>query len=137
MHLQVFQRDFERVNIYGTKHEVWLKAQQGEAFGISFVEAVSYVRNDDVKPIRGNFIKTLKAGGCAARDNRLCQHDRVFSVNGVDVEEATQEQLVALIRAAGSELRLVVASLEKVMRFKNKFRKNSASNSGKATVEYD
>eukprot|EP00055_Hartaetosiga_balthica_P010446 m.44499 g.44499 ORF g.44499 m.44499 type:complete len:237 (+) comp7176_c0_seq1:72-782(+) len=121
---QLFRKDTDRVSIYAKKKDVWLEAKHGEGFGITLVEADGVDGTGNT--FKATFIKAIKPGGCAARDNTLCTSDRIIAINGIDVANSTSKQVVGMIKASGSEIRLTVASLDKMMR--QRARKDNESN---------
>ena len=58
---------------------------------------------------RGIFIRTIREGSPGAQCGQLHVQDRVLKVNGVDVTQGTQDEVVGLIRGSGKAVALTVA----------------------------
>lgn len=56
---------------------------------------IKLVRRPDA---HGVYILHLLEGGLAARDGRLCQHDRILAINGRDLRYGAPEQAAMLIQ---------------------------------------
>ncbi|EGD83126.1 hypothetical protein PTSG_03763 [Salpingoeca rosetta] len=113
---QFFRKDSFRVEIFSKRHDVTLRREPTESFGLTIVAAQSASRSGNPVKDHAIFIKAIKPGAVADRDGRLRPHDRVLAINGIDVSRATHEQVMGLVSASGREVTLTVAALVKVKR---------------------
>ncbi|XP_060905969.1 Na(+)/H(+) exchange regulatory cofactor NHE-RF2-like isoform X3 [Labrus mixtus] len=67
------------------------------------------LRSDKTK--RGQFVRSVDPGS-AAEDADIRSGDRLVEVNGVSIDGLRHSEVVALIRAGGQEVRLLVVDLE-------------------------
>lgn len=113
---QLFRKDSFRFEIFSKRHDVTLKREPAESFGLTIVAAQSASTSGNPVKDHAIFIKSIKPGTVADRDGRLRTHDRVLAINGIDVSRATHEQVIGLMSASGREVTLTVAALVKVKR---------------------
>lgn len=113
---QLFRKDSFRVEIFSKRHDVTLRREPSESFGLTIVAAQSASSSGNPVKDHAIFIKAIKPGTVADRDGRLRTHDRVLAINSIDVSRATHEQVIGLMSASGREVTLTVAALVKVKR---------------------
>lgn len=113
---QRFRKDSFRVELFSKSHDVTLRREPSESFGLTIVAAQSASSSNKLAKDHAIFIKTITPGSVADRDNRLRPHDRILAINSIDVRRATHEQVVSLMSASGREVKLTVATLIKVKR---------------------
>ncbi|XP_075416035.1 multiple PDZ domain protein isoform X6 [Tenrec ecaudatus] len=80
-----------------------LQKQPGKGLGLSIVGK----RNDT-----GVFVSDIVKGGIADADGRLTQGDQILTVNGEDVQNATQEAVAALLKCSLGTVTLEVGRMK-------------------------
>ncbi|XP_072380461.1 inactivation-no-after-potential D protein-like [Diabrotica undecimpunctata] len=101
-------------NHWGTIQTVQIYRKHKENLGITAVEGkvkleTSYgIYSED---ILGIFIKTVLSNSCAEKTGKFKTGDRILEINGVDLKEASNEQILHLIGNSENPISFVVQSL--------------------------
>ncbi|XP_050503715.1 inactivation-no-after-potential D protein isoform X2 [Diabrotica virgifera virgifera] len=101
-------------NHWGTIQTVQLYRKCKENLGITAVEGkvkleTSYgIYSED---ILGIFIKAVLSNSCAEKTGKFKTGDRILEINGVDLKEASTEQVLQLIGNSESPISFVIQSL--------------------------
>ncbi|VDO57622.1 unnamed protein product, partial [Onchocerca flexuosa] len=105
-----------RLNFWGQTRTVILDREPNQSFGISIVGGRVEVSHKSGQPgakstVSGIFIKSVLPNSPAGLSNMMYMGDRVLSVNGQDLRDATHEQAVQVIKNAKNPVKFVVQSL--------------------------
>eukprot|EP00049_Salpingoeca_infusionum_P000886 m.43137 g.43137 ORF g.43137 m.43137 type:complete len:226 (-) comp10770_c0_seq1:732-1409(-) len=111
---KLFRASNSRVHIFADPQTITLQRQGSESFGFSLITLESPNEEHAV------LIKAIHPDGIAEKEGTLKAHDRVVSVNGIPMLNATLSEAAEQIRSCGTELVLQVAHLEKIKRPKGK-----------------
>ncbi|XP_028832481.1 multiple PDZ domain protein isoform X2 [Denticeps clupeoides] len=98
-------------NMWSQPRRVTLVRQSGTSLGISIMGGRgmgSRLNNGEMK--RGIFIKNITEDSPAGRNNTLKPGDRILEVAGVDVRDASHEEVVEMIRQAGDSVEFLLQS---------------------------
>ena len=93
------------MHYFGPATDVALFSPEAK-FGMSLVAALGHEDH-------AIFIHSIKPGSVAAMCGLLKVHDRVLAVNGIDVTNGNQDEVVGLIQASGRNVELRVAPFVK------------------------
>ncbi|XP_065071560.1 tyrosine-protein phosphatase non-receptor type 13-like isoform X2 [Rhopilema esculentum] len=83
---------------------VILKRKVGQGLGITIVGG-----EDSKRLSNGILIKTIMPNGIAAKDGQLQKGDRILSVNGKSLEQATHDEAAGILKNAYGDVQLIVS----------------------------
>ena len=77
----------------------------GSSLGITISGGTS------ISPKPGIYVMAVTAGGAAAREGTLRPHDRILSVDRIDMRNANRPDAVSVLKNGGTEVRMIVARM--------------------------
>ncbi|PAV77593.1 hypothetical protein WR25_14180 [Diploscapter pachys] len=127
-----------RSKYWGEPRTVVLHREPNKSFGISIVGGRVEVSQKGGLPgtgstVAGIFIKSVLPNSAAGKSGQMSMGDRVISVNGVDLRDATHEFAVETIKNAQNPVKFVLQSLQSSNQHNQLI--SSASNSTMGSVK--
>uniref|UniRef100_A0A8C3QMF1 PATJ crumbs cell polarity complex component n=1 Tax=Cyanoderma ruficeps TaxID=181631 RepID=A0A8C3QMF1_9PASS len=90
-------------NFFDT-YDVELVKKNGQSLGITIV---GYAGTCDIEP-SGIFVKNIIAGSAADHNGQIRVHDKIVAVDGVNIQDFTNQEVVEALRNTGQTVRLTL-----------------------------
>uniref|UniRef100_A0A8D0FXZ1 InaD-like protein n=1 Tax=Strix occidentalis caurina TaxID=311401 RepID=A0A8D0FXZ1_STROC len=90
-------------NLFET-YDVELIKKNGQSLGITIV---GYAGTSDVEP-SGIFVKNIIPGSAADHNGQIHVHDKIVAVDGVNIQDYTNQEVVEALRNTGQTVRLTL-----------------------------
>ncbi|XP_040421789.1 inaD-like protein isoform X1 [Cygnus olor] len=101
--LPPFQNGNDNANLFET-YDVELIKKNGQSLGITIV---GYAGTCDVEP-SGIFVKNIIPGSAADHNGQIHVHDKIVAVDGVNIQDYTNQEVVEALRNTGQVVRLTL-----------------------------
>ncbi|KAM6264092.1 inaD-like protein isoform 3-T7 [Spheniscus humboldti] len=101
--LPSFQNGNDNTNLFET-YDVELIKKNGQSLGITIV---GYAGTCDVEP-SGIFVKNIIPGSAADHNGQIHVHDKIVAVDGVNIQDYTNQEVVEVLRNTGQTVRLTL-----------------------------
>ncbi|XP_052658410.1 inaD-like protein isoform X3 [Harpia harpyja] len=101
--LPSFQNGNDNTNLFET-YDVELIKKNGQSLGITIV---GYAGTSDVEP-SGIFVKNIIPGSAADHNGQIHVHDKIVAVDGVSIQDYTNQEVVEALRNTGQTVRLTL-----------------------------
>ncbi|NXF33072.1 INADL protein, partial [Nyctibius bracteatus] len=101
--LPSFQNENDNTNLFETC-DVELIKKNGQSLGITIV---GYAGTCDVEP-SGIFVKNIIPGSAADHNGQIHVHDKIVAVDGVNIQDYTNQEVVEALRNTGQTVRLTL-----------------------------
>ncbi|XP_040983481.1 inaD-like protein isoform X4 [Aquila chrysaetos chrysaetos] len=101
--LPSFQNGNDNTNLFET-YDVELIKKNGQSLGITIV---GYAGTSDVEP-SGIFVKNIIPGSAADHNGQIHVHDKIVAVDGVNIQDYTNQEVVEALRNTGQTVRLTL-----------------------------
>ncbi|NXF61939.1 INADL protein, partial [Ciccaba nigrolineata] len=101
--LPSFQNGNGNTNLFET-YDVELIKKNGQSLGITIV---GYAGTSDVEP-SGIFVKNIIPGSAADHNGQIHVHDKIVAVDGVNIQDYTNQEVVEALRNTGQTVRLTL-----------------------------
>ncbi|NXC67845.1 INADL protein, partial [Anhinga anhinga] len=101
--LPSFQNGNDNTNLFET-YDVELIKKNGQSLGITIV---GYAGTCDVEP-SGIFVKNIIPGSAADHNGQIHGHDKIVAVDGVNIQDYTNQEVVEALRNTGQTVRLTL-----------------------------
>uniref|UniRef100_A0A8B9S614 InaD-like protein n=1 Tax=Apteryx owenii TaxID=8824 RepID=A0A8B9S614_APTOW len=101
--LPSFQNDNENTDLFET-YDVELIKKNGQSLGITIV---GYAGICDTEP-SGIFVKNIIPGSAADHNGQIQVHDKIVAVDGVNIQDYTNQEVVEALRNTGQTVRLTL-----------------------------
>ncbi|XP_009882282.1 PREDICTED: inaD-like protein [Charadrius vociferus] len=101
--LPSFQNGNDDTNLFDT-YDVELIKKNGQSLGITIV---GYAGTCDVEP-SGIFVKNVIPGSAADHNGQIHVHDKIVAVDGVNIQDYTNQEVVEALRNTGQTVRLTL-----------------------------
>ncbi|NXA18270.1 INADL protein, partial [Ibidorhyncha struthersii] len=101
--LPSFQNGNDNINLFDT-YDVELIKKNGQSLGITIV---GYAGTCDVEP-SGIFVKNVIPGSAADHNGQIHVHDKIVAVDGVNIQDYTNQEVVEALRNTGQTVRLTL-----------------------------
>ncbi|KAF1447952.1 InaD-like protein, partial [Pygoscelis papua] len=101
--LPSFQNGNDNTNLFET-YDVELIKKNGQSLGITIV---GYAGTCDVEP-SGIFVKNIIPGSAADHNGQIHVHDKIVAVDGVNIQDYTNQEVVEALRNTGQTVRLTL-----------------------------
>ncbi|NWY61087.1 INADL protein, partial [Chionis minor] len=101
--LPSFQNGNDNTNLFDT-YDVELIKKNGQSLGITIV---GYAGTCDVEP-SGIFVKNIIPGSAADHNGQIHVHDKIVAVDGVNIQDYTNQEVVEALRNTGQTVRLTL-----------------------------
>ncbi|XP_021261138.1 inaD-like protein isoform X7 [Numida meleagris] len=86
-------------------HDVELIKKNGQSLGITIV---GYAGAGDVAESSGIFVKNIIPGSAADHNGQIRVHDKIVAVDGVNIQDFTNQEVVEALRNTGQIVRLTL-----------------------------
>ncbi|XP_040534516.1 inaD-like protein isoform X2 [Gallus gallus] len=86
-------------------HDVELIKKNGQSLGITIV---GYAGACDVAESSGIFVKNIIPGSAADHNGQIHVHDKIVAVDGVNIQDFTNQEVVEALRNTGQTVRLTL-----------------------------
>uniref|UniRef100_A0A8C0AUI9 InaD-like protein n=1 Tax=Buteo japonicus TaxID=224669 RepID=A0A8C0AUI9_9AVES len=93
----------DNTNLFET-YDVELIKKNGQSLGITIV---GYAGTSDVEP-SGIFVKNIIPGSAADHNGQIHVHDKIVAVDGVNIQDYTNQEVVEALRNTGQTVRLTL-----------------------------
>ncbi|XP_010179422.1 PREDICTED: inaD-like protein, partial [Mesitornis unicolor] len=101
--LPSFQNGHDITNLFET-YDVELIKKNGQSLGITIV---GYAGTCDAEP-SGIFVKNIIPGSAADHNGQIHVHDKIVAVDGVNIQDYTNQEVVEALRNTGQTVRLTL-----------------------------
>ncbi|XP_069718044.1 inaD-like protein [Phaenicophaeus curvirostris] len=101
--LPSFQNGNDNTNHFET-YDVELIKKNGQSLGITIV---GYAGTCDLEP-SGIFVKNIIPGSAADHNGQIHVHDKIVAVDGVNIQDYTNQEVVEALRNTGQSVRLTL-----------------------------
>ncbi|NXI58019.1 INADL protein, partial [Chloroceryle aenea] len=101
--LPSFQNDNDNTNLFET-YDVELIKKNGQSLGITII---GYAGMSDVEP-SGIFVKNIIPGSAADHNGQIHVQDKIVAVDGVNIQDYTNQEVVEALRNTGQTVRLTL-----------------------------
>ncbi|NXL48520.1 INADL protein, partial [Podilymbus podiceps] len=101
--LPSIQNGNDNASLFET-YDVELIKKNGQSLGITIV---GYAGTCDVEP-SGIFVKNIIPGSAADHNGQIHVHDKIVAVDGVNIQDYTNQQVVEALRNTGQTVRLTL-----------------------------
>ncbi|XP_071421996.1 inaD-like protein isoform X4 [Pithys albifrons albifrons] len=101
--LPSLQNGIDNTNLFDT-YDVELVKKNGQSLGITIV---GYAGTCDVEP-SGIFVKNIIPGSAADHNGQIHVHDKIVAVDGVNIQDYTNQEVVEVLRNTGQTVRLTL-----------------------------
>uniref|UniRef100_A0A8C3PJF4 PATJ crumbs cell polarity complex component n=1 Tax=Calidris pygmaea TaxID=425635 RepID=A0A8C3PJF4_9CHAR len=101
--LPSFQNGNDNTNLFET-YDVELIKKNGQSLGITIV---GYAGTCDVEP-SGIFVKNIIPGSAADHNGQIHVHDKIVAVDGVNIQDYTNQEVVEVLRNTGQTVCLTL-----------------------------
>uniref|UniRef100_A0A672UEM4 InaD-like protein n=1 Tax=Strigops habroptila TaxID=2489341 RepID=A0A672UEM4_STRHB len=101
--LPSFPNGNDNTNLFET-YDVELIKKNGQSLGITIV---GYAGTSDVEP-SGIFVKNIIPGSAADHNGQIHVHDKIVAVDGVNIQDYTNQEVVEALRNTGQTVRLTL-----------------------------
>uniref|UniRef100_A0A8C3BPD9 PATJ crumbs cell polarity complex component n=1 Tax=Cairina moschata TaxID=8855 RepID=A0A8C3BPD9_CAIMO len=101
--LPPFQNGNDNANLFET-YDVELIKKNGQSLGITIV---GYAGTCDLEP-SGIFVKNIIPGSAADHNGQIHIHDKIVAVDGVNIQDYTNQEVVEALRNTGQVVRLTL-----------------------------
>ncbi|XP_014794723.1 PREDICTED: inaD-like protein [Calidris pugnax] len=101
--LPSFQNGNDNTNLFET-YDVELIKKNGQSLGITIV---GYAGTCDVEP-SGIFVKNIIPGSAADHNGQIHVNDKIVAVDGVNIQDYTNQEVVEVLRNTGQTVRLTL-----------------------------
>ncbi|KAM6262663.1 inaD-like protein isoform 2-T2 [Porphyrio hochstetteri] len=101
--LPSFQNGNDNTNLFETC-DVELIKNNGQSLGITIV---GYAGTCDIEP-SGIFVKNIIPGSAADHNGQIHVHDKIVAVDGVNIQDYTNQEVVEALRNTGQTVRLTL-----------------------------
>ncbi|NXT03014.1 INADL protein, partial [Jacana jacana] len=98
-----FQSANDNTNLFET-YDVELIKKNGQSLGITIV---GYAGTCDIEP-SGIFVKNIIPGSAADHNGQIHVHDKIVAVDGVSIQDYTNQEVVEALRNTGQSVRLTL-----------------------------
>ncbi|XP_009701987.1 PREDICTED: inaD-like protein [Cariama cristata] len=102
--LPSFQNGNDNTNLFET-YDVELVKKNGQSLGITIV---GYAGICDVAEPSGIFVKNIIPGSAADHNGQIHVHDKIVAVDGVNIQDYTNQEVVEALRNTGQTVRLTL-----------------------------
>ncbi|XP_072199796.1 inaD-like protein isoform X1 [Excalfactoria chinensis] len=102
--LPSFQNGNNNTVLFET-HDVELIKKNGQSLGITIV---GYAGACDVAESSGIFVKNIIPGSAADHNGQIHVHDKIVAVDGVNIQDFTNQEVVEVLRNTGQVVRLTL-----------------------------
>ncbi|XP_048802016.1 inaD-like protein isoform X4 [Lagopus muta] len=102
--LPPFQNGNDNTALFET-HDVELIKKNGQSLGITIV---GYAGACDVAESSGIFVKNIIPGSAADHNGQIHVHDKIVAVDGVNIQDFTNQEVVETLRNTGQVVRLTL-----------------------------
>uniref|UniRef100_A0A8B9D0M5 InaD-like protein n=1 Tax=Anser brachyrhynchus TaxID=132585 RepID=A0A8B9D0M5_9AVES len=99
----VVSKGTDNANLFET-YDVELIKKNGQSLGITIV---GYAGTCDVEP-SGIFVKNIIPGSAADHNGQIHVHDKIVAVDGVNIQDYTNQEVVEALRNTGQVVRLTL-----------------------------
>uniref|UniRef100_A0A8C4VFY7 PATJ crumbs cell polarity complex component n=1 Tax=Falco tinnunculus TaxID=100819 RepID=A0A8C4VFY7_FALTI len=94
---------YDNAKLFET-YDVELIKKNGQSLGITIV---GYAGTSDVEP-SGIFVKNIIPGSAADHNGQIHVHDKIVAVDGVNIQDYTNQEVVEALRNTGQTVRLTL-----------------------------
>nr|XP_009686867.1 PREDICTED: inaD-like protein [Struthio camelus australis] len=101
--LPFFQNGNDNTDLFET-YDVELIKKNGQSLGITIV---GYTGLCDTEP-SGIFVKNIIPGSAADHNGQIQVHDKIVAVDGVNIQDYTNQEVVEALRSTGQTVRLTL-----------------------------
>ncbi|NXX89602.1 INADL protein, partial [Centropus bengalensis] len=101
--LPAFQNGNDNTNPFET-YDVELVKKNGQSLGITIV---GYAGTCDIEP-SGIFVKNIIPGSAADHNGQIHVHDKIVAVDGVNIQDYSNQEVVEALRNTGQTVRLTL-----------------------------
>ncbi|NXD83065.1 INADL protein, partial [Halcyon senegalensis] len=101
--LPSFQNENDNTNLFET-YDVELIKKNGQSLGITII---GYAGISDIEP-SGIFVKNIIPGSAADHNGQIHVHDKIVAVDGVNIQDYTNQEVVEALRNTGQVVRLTL-----------------------------
>ncbi|XP_051652276.1 inaD-like protein isoform X2 [Manacus candei] len=101
--LPSLQNGNDNINLFDT-YDVELVKKNGQSLGITIV---GYAGTCDVEP-SGIFVKNIIPGSAADHNGQIHVHDKIVAVDGVNIQDYSNQEVVEVLRNTGQTVRLTL-----------------------------
>ncbi|NXD64050.1 INADL protein, partial [Eolophus roseicapillus] len=101
--LSSFPNENDNTTLFET-YDVELIKKNGQSLGITIV---GYAGTCDVEP-SGIFVKNIIPGSAADHNGQIHVHDKIVAVDGVNIQDYTNQEVVEALRNTGQTVRLTL-----------------------------
>ncbi|NXG74044.1 INADL protein, partial [Baryphthengus martii] len=101
--LASFQNENDDTSLFET-YDVDLIKKNGQSLGITII---GYAGTSDVEP-SGIFVKNIIPGSAADHNGQIHVHDKIVAVDGVNIQDYTNQEVVEALRNTGQIVRLTL-----------------------------
>ncbi|XP_061325609.1 inaD-like protein isoform X1 [Pezoporus flaviventris] len=101
--LPSFPNGNDNTNLFET-YDVELIKKNGQSLGITIV---GYAGTCDIEP-SGIFVKNIIPGSAADHNGQIHVHDKIVAVDGVNIQDYTNQEVVEALRNTGQTVRLTL-----------------------------
>ncbi|XP_050162264.1 inaD-like protein isoform X2 [Myiozetetes cayanensis] len=101
--LPSLQNGNDNINLFDT-YDVELVKKNGQSLGITIV---GYAGTCDVEP-SGIFVKNIIPGSAADHNGQIHVHDKIVAVDGINIQDYTNQEVVEVLRNTGQTVRLTL-----------------------------
>ncbi|NXP13755.1 INADL protein, partial [Thinocorus orbignyianus] len=102
--LPSFQNGYDNTNLFET-YDVELIKKNGQSLGITIV---GYAGTCDIAEPSGIFVKNIIPGSAADHNGQIHVHDKIVAVDGVSIQDYTNQEVVEALRNTGQTVRLTL-----------------------------
>ncbi|XP_008935164.1 PREDICTED: inaD-like protein, partial [Merops nubicus] len=102
--LPSFQNGNDNTNLFET-YDVELIKKNGQSLGITIV---GYAGTSDIAEPSGIFVKNIIPGSAADHNGQIHVHDKIVAVDGVNIQDYTNQEVVEALRNTGQTVRLTL-----------------------------
>ncbi|XP_051481021.1 inaD-like protein isoform X2 [Apus apus] len=101
--LPSFQNGNDNTNLFET-YDVELIKKNGQSLGITIV---GYAGTSDIET-SGIFVKNIIPGSAADHNGQIHVHDKIVAVDGVNIQDYSNQEVVEALRSTGQTVRLTL-----------------------------
>ncbi|NWR64368.1 INADL protein, partial [Bucorvus abyssinicus] len=101
--LPSFQNGNDNTDLFET-YDVELIKKNGQSLGITIV---GYAGTSDIEP-SGIFVKNIIPGSAADHNGQIHIHDKIVAVDGINIQDYTNQDVVEALRNTGQTVRLTL-----------------------------
>ncbi|XP_050756940.1 inaD-like protein [Gymnogyps californianus] len=105
--LPSFQNGNDNTNLFKT-YDVELIKKNGQSLGITIVGYAGTSHTFSLGKPSGIFVKNIIPGSAADHNGQIHVHDKIVAVDGVNIEDYTNQEVVEALRNTGQTVRLTL-----------------------------